>query len=96
MSIHDDREVVPPWGINGGLYGGTSSKWLIKAGSDKPERIPSKIDNLEVKAGDRSCSRQRDPAAGAIRLTATPEKVARDVRYDLVSAEEARATTASC
>ena len=31
VSIHDDREVVPPWGINGGLHGGTSSKWHSSA-----------------------------------------------------------------
>ena len=53
ISIHDDREVVPPWGINGGLHGGTSSKWIIKAGQETPARIPSKIDNLKVSAGDR-------------------------------------------
>ena len=51
VSIHDDREVVPPWGINGGLHGGTSSKWLLRAGDDAPERIPSKIDNLQVRRG---------------------------------------------
>ena len=33
VSIHDDREIVPPWGINGGKFGGTSSKWLVKAGA---------------------------------------------------------------
>ena len=53
VSIHDDRETVAPWGINGGLHGGTSSKWLQKAGSDERERIPSKIDNLKVEPGDK-------------------------------------------
>ena len=36
-----------------------------------------------------SSSKPPAPAAGAIRLTATPEIVARDVRYDLVSREKA-------
>ena len=50
---------------------GTSSKWLIKAGSNKPERIPSKIDNLAVKAGDRIVFKTAGSGDGVIRLTAT-------------------------
>ena len=54
VSIHDDREVVPPWGINGGLHGGTSSKWMLSAPAQTSRsRIPSKIDNLKVEPGDR-------------------------------------------
>ncbi len=91
VSIHDDREIVPPWGINGGKYGGTSSKWLIRAGSDTPERIPSKIDNLEVKAGDRIIFKTAGSGGWGDPLDRDPEKVARDVRYDLVSVAKAEA-----
>ena len=87
--IHDDREVVPPWGINGGLHGGTSSKWLIKAGSQKPERIPSKIDNLKVSPGDRIVFKTAGSGGWGDPLERAPELVARDVRYDLVSREQA-------
>ena len=89
VSIHDDREIIPPWGINGGLLGGTSSKWLIKAGSDKLERIPSKIDNLDVKAGDRIIFKTAGSGGWGDPLDRDAEKVARDVRYDLVSPEKA-------
>ena len=51
VSIHDDREVVPPWGINGGMHGGTSSKWIEREGTNERTRIPSKIDNLKVQPG---------------------------------------------
>jgi N-methylhydantoinase B len=91
VSIHDDREVVPPWGINGGKFGGTSSKWLIRAGSNKPERIPSKIDNLAVKAGDRIVFKTAGSGGWGDPLDRDAEIVARDVRYDLVSAEKAEA-----
>ena len=89
VSIHDDREVVPPWGINGGKFGGTSSKWLVKAGADKPERIPSKIDNLAVKAGDRIIFKTAGSGGWGDPLDRDAEKVARDVRSDLVSADKA-------
>ena len=85
--IHDDREVVPPWGINGGLHGGTSSKWLIKAGTETPERIPSKIDNLKVKPGDRIVFKTAGSGGWGDPFERAPELVARDVRYDLVSRE---------
>jgi N-methylhydantoinase B len=88
--IHDDREVVPPWGINGGLHGGTSSKWLIKAGTATPERIPSKIDNLKVNPGDRIVFKTAGSGGWGDPLERAPELVARDVRYDLVSRELAQ------
>jgi N-methylhydantoinase B len=89
ISIHDDREVVPPWGINGGLHGGTSSKWLIKAGEQTPVRIPSKIDNLKVGAGDRILFKTAGSGGWGDPLDRSPEEVARDVRYDLVSRQSA-------
>jgi N-methylhydantoinase B len=89
VSIHDDREVVPPWGINGGLFGGTSSKWLHRAGTDTPERIPSKIDNLAVAPGDRLVYITAGSGGWGDPLDRDPALVARDVSYDLVSPDKA-------
>lgn len=89
VSIHDDREVVPPWGINGGLHGGTSSKWVIRAGESEPTRIPSKIDNLKVKPGDRVVFRTAGSGGWGDPLDRGAALVARDVRYGLVSREQA-------
>lgn len=89
VSIHDDREVVPPWGINGGLHGGTSSKWLLRAGDDTPERIPSKIDNLKVRRGDRVVFKTAGSGGWGDPLDRAVADVARDVRQDLVSADVA-------
>ncbi len=91
VSIHDDREVVPPWGINGGLHGGTSSKWLHRAGGAAPERIPSKIDNLVVGPGDRVIFRTAGSGGWGDPLDRPPAQVARDVRHGVVSTERARA-----
>ncbi|MEO0411372.1 MAG: hydantoinase B/oxoprolinase family protein [Pseudomonadota bacterium] len=89
VSIHDDRETVPPWGINGGLYGGTSSKWLLKAGGDEPTRIPSKIDNLKVEPGDKIIFRTAGSGGWGDPLERPAALVAKDVGYDLMSAQKA-------
>lgn len=89
ISIHDDREVVPPWGINGGRAGGTSSKWILRKGAAEPERIPSKIDNLVVNEDDKIIFRTAGSGGWGDPYDRPAEKVAADVRYDLVSIERA-------
>jgi N-methylhydantoinase B len=89
VSIHDDREVVPPWGINGGIHGGTSSKWIERAGANEPTRIPSKIDNLKVEPGDRIIYRTAGSGGWGDPYERDPAVVARDVRYGLVSRTQA-------
>lgn len=89
VSIHDDRETVPPWGINGGLFGGTSSKWLVKKDEEEWTRIPSKIDNLKVNPGDRIVFRTAGSGGWGDPLDREAKLVARDVSYDLISAEKA-------
>lgn len=90
ISIHDDREVVPPWGINGGSHGGTSNKWILRVGAEEPERVPSKIDNLAVEPGDKIIFRTAGSGGWGDPLERPPEAVAQDVRRDLVSEEQAR------
>lgn len=89
ISIHDDRETVPPWGINGGLHGGTSRKWILRAGTDEPERIASKLDNLKVEPGDKIIFITAGSGGWGDPLERPAEKVLRDVASDLVSRERA-------
>ena len=51
ISIHDDRWFTYPWGVNGGLPGGRSRKWLERADGTR-EVIPSKCDHIKVAKGD--------------------------------------------
>ncbi|MST34155.1 hydantoinase B/oxoprolinase family protein, partial [Acidimicrobiaceae bacterium USS-CC1] len=51
ISIHDDRWFTYPWGVNGGLPGGRSRKWLERA-DGTVEVLPSKCDRVEVRRGD--------------------------------------------
>ena len=64
---------------------------MIKAGTDTPVRIPSKIDNLTVNPGDRIVYRTAGSGGWGDPLDRPAENVARDVRYDLVSKEKAEA-----
>ena len=51
ISIHDDRWLTYPWGVNGGAPGARSRKELhhVEGGM---ELLPSKCDRIKVKAGD--------------------------------------------
>lgn len=90
ISIHDDREVIPPWGVNGGLHGGTSNKWIVRVGTGTPERLASKLDNLTVEAGDKIVYRTAGSGGWGDPLERPFEDVARDVRHQLVSRDKAR------
>jgi N-methylhydantoinase B len=51
ISIHDDRWLTYPWGVNGGTPGKRSRKELIR--KDRTRTIlPSKCDRIPVKEGD--------------------------------------------
>ncbi len=89
ISIHDDRETIPPWGINGGMYGGTSEKYILRVGQDEPERIPSKFDNLKVQPGDKIIYRTAGSGGWGDPYERPAAEVARDARHDLVSREMA-------
>lgn len=57
VSLHDDRWLTKPWGVNGGEPGMRSKKGIWRNNSydtDKPdyEVLPSKMDHLVVKPGD--------------------------------------------
>lgn len=52
VTLHDDRQIVRPWGVNGGRPGTRSEKWIERADGGKVA-LPSKIERLAVSAGDR-------------------------------------------
>jgi len=51
ISIHDDRWLTYPWGVNGGLPGARSRKIMIRK-NGKKELLPSKCDRIPVAEGD--------------------------------------------
>jgi len=51
VSIHDDRWLTYPWGVNGGEPGLRSTKRLVRADGSEVN-IPSKADRIAVQPGD--------------------------------------------
>ncbi|MFP6773379.1 MAG: hydantoinase B/oxoprolinase family protein [Alphaproteobacteria bacterium] len=89
VSIHDDRHESQPWGILGGKPGAVSAKWLITKDGDKSP-LPSKIDGVHVRPGDRIVFRTAGGGGWGDPLEREPGKVRRDVARRLLSAGSAR------
>ncbi len=51
ISIHDDRWLTYPWGVNGGLPGARSRKVIVRT-NGATEMLSSKCDHVKVNAGD--------------------------------------------
>ncbi len=97
LSIHDDRWLTHPWGVNGGAPGARSTKLLFRGcpddAVDQGERVvvPSKCDRVKVKRGDVLHYITWGGGGWGDPLERDPQHVHRDVRRGLVSPDAARA-----
>jgi N-methylhydantoinase B len=89
VSIHDDRHVSQPWGILGGQPGACSEKWLVRKDGGR-EALPSKIDNVLVRAGDRIIFRTAGGGGWGDPLERDAIRVRHDVARGLMSERLAR------
>ncbi len=89
ISIHDDRWLTYPWGVNGGLPGGRGSKLLVR-GDGTEERLPSKCDRIQVREGDLLYFNTWGGGGAGDPYEREPERVARDVARGLVTVDGAR------
>ncbi len=89
ISIHDDRWLTHPWGVNGGLPGQRSNKIMVRADGTR-EIMASKCDRIDVNPGDTLYFNTWGGGGWGDPLKRPAEKVARDVARGLVSVEGAR------
>lgn len=89
VSIHDDRWLTYPWGVNGGEPGQRSRKELIRADGSR-EILPSKCDRVQVKKGDLIVFDTWGGGGWGDPLQRDPAKVLVDIERGLVSVEGAR------
>ena len=89
VTVNDDRAELHPWGIGGGLYGGTSAKIIIRK-DGTVEKLPSKVDNVKVSEGDRLIFRTAGAGGWGDPLERDPGLVERDLRRGLISSQAAR------
>ena len=89
ISIHDDRWLTYPWGVNGGEPGRRSEKILVRTDGSK-ERLPSKCDRIEVGSGDILYFNTWGGGGCGDPLKREVERVEFDVRAGLVSMDGAK------
>jgi len=89
ISIHDDRWLSHPWGVNGGLPGQRSDKLMVRADGSR-EWMVSKCDRIKVGAGDTLYFNTWGGGGWGDPLTRDAAQVALDTSRGLVSIEGAK------
>jgi N-methylhydantoinase B len=89
ITFQDDRAHTYPWGVDGGTHGGTSDKKLIRTDGTE-EDLPSKAENVAVRAGDKLVFSTAGGGGLGDPLERDPELVAREVEHGLISEDAAR------
>ncbi|EMA47045.1 hydantoinase B/oxoprolinase family protein [Halococcus saccharolyticus] len=89
ITFQDDRAHTYPWGVDGGTYGGTSEKRLVRTDGTELE-LPSKAENVPVEPGDKLVFSTAGGGGLGDPLERDPELVAQEVRRGLVTEEAAR------
>jgi N-methylhydantoinase B len=89
IGIHDDRWVVPPWGVNGGLPGRRARKILEKA-DGTTQIVGNKTDDIAVSAGDQLHYVTWGGGGWGDPLERDPELVGLEIRQGLVTPQGAR------
>jgi N-methylhydantoinase B len=84
ISIHDDRWLTYPWGVNGGLPGARSRKQLIHA-DGREQLLHSKVDHVKVEPGDLLLSDTWGGGGCGDPLERDPDLVRFDVEAGLVT-----------
>ena len=89
VSIHDDRWLTYPWGVNGGTPGMRSTKRLVRRDGTS-ENIPSKCDRIAVQPGDVLHFNTWGGGGWGDPLERDPGLVLADVKRGLVTEQGAR------
>jgi N-methylhydantoinase B len=89
IAIHDERWLVYPWGVLGGDPGMRSTKRMVRADGSE-EWMPSKAENIKVKAGDILYFNTWGGGGWGDPFERDPELVRQDIERRLVTREGAR------
>jgi len=89
VSVHDERWLTYPWGVNGGQPGMRSTKRLVR-GDGSEEWLPAKCEGIKVSKGDLLYFNTWGGGGWGDPYDRDAELVRADVARGLVSAEGAR------
>ncbi len=89
FSAHSDRHRIPPWGLEGGTYGGRG-RFLLNPNSPQMKVVASKVSDILVHEGDVISIQTAGGGGFGSSLERDPELVAYDCLQGKVSDQEAR------
>ncbi|MBW1667693.1 MAG: hydantoinase B/oxoprolinase family protein [Deltaproteobacteria bacterium] len=89
LTIHGDREVYTPYGIDGGTNGG-GGQLIINKGTDKENNVGMYATGIKIKKGDHIWFSQSGGGGVGSPLEREPELVLKDVMDGWLSLEAAR------
>ena len=89
ISIHDDRWLTHPWGVNGGHPGARSNKLMVRADGTE-EWMESKCDRIHVNAGDILYFNTWGGGGWGDPLQRDPAQVSLDAQRGLITIEGAK------
>ena len=90
LSVVSEKNVIPPYGIDGGTNGAGNRFTVIRDGEVlEPSPVPGKISGFKLRTGD--VVREESSGGGGYGdpLEREPERVARDVRLGYITAQQA-------
>ena len=89
MTIHGDREVYTPYGIDGGTNGG-GGQLILNKGTDEEKNVGMYGTGIKIKKGDHIWFSQSGGGGVGNPLERDPELVLRDVMDGWLSTEAAK------
>jgi N-methylhydantoinase B len=94
LSVLSEKNLLPPYGVSGGLSGAPNRFFVIRDGREvEPSPLPGKVSGFPLRAGDLVVMESSGGGGYGEPLERDPLEVARDVAQGLVS--QTRAETVS-
>lgn len=81
LSVLSDRNIIPPYGVNGGLSGAPNRFTVLRDGREiEPSDIPGKVSGFALRKGDIVRARTAGGGGWGDPLERDPARVAEDIR----------------
>jgi N-methylhydantoinase B len=97
LSVLADKNVIPPFGVAGGISGAGNRFTVMRDGETlEPSPVPGKVGGFTLRRGDLVRLQSSGGGGYGDPLRRDPERVAQDVRLGYLSADQARARYGVC
>ena len=90
LSVLSEKNVIPPYGVNGGMAGAANRFTVLRDGAlIEPSPVPGKVSGFALREGDIVQSESAGGGGYGDPLTRSPEQVLADVRQGYINAGQA-------